>query len=111
MKHILKPAKIKTLMFIVLTFTMISSGCARMSRSTNAKRADLSETNAPLHINVNTASAKELEELPGIGPVIAERIVAYREQNGRFKRREELMMVSGVSEKKYEEIRSMILVE
>ena len=65
----------------------------------------------PGHVNINTGSAKELEQLPGIGPVIAERIVAYREKNGRFKRREDLIMVDGISEKKYEEIRSMIVVE
>lgn len=43
--------------------------------------------------------------------MIAERIVSYREQNGRFRRREDIMMVNGISEKKYQEIRSMIVVE
>ena len=81
-----------------------------MARNGNSNRSS-NQATAPVHLNINTASAKEIEALPGIGPVIAERIVAYREQNGPFKRREDLMMVSGISEKKYEEIRSMIVVE
>jgi len=81
------------------------------SRSGLASRPEERSSPGPLHININTASAQELEQLPGIGKVIAERIVAYREQNGRFRRREDVMMVSGISEKKYEEIRSMIVVE
>ncbi len=85
--------------------------CMTRSRNANASRLQASSSPAPLHININTASAQELEQLPGVGRVIAERIVAYREQNGRFKRREEVMMVSGISEKKYEDIRSMIVVE
>lgn len=47
-------------------------------------------------LNVNTATAKELEALPGIGPAIAARIVAYREQNGNFTSMSDLEAVSGI---------------
>ena len=80
-------------------------------RNGSARRLEARSSPARVHVNINTASAKELEQLPGIGPVIAERIVAYREKNGRFKRREDVIMVDGISEKKFEEIRSMIVVE
>ncbi len=62
-------------------------------------------------ININTASARELEELPGIGEVLAERIVSFRETNGPFKSIEEIKQVSGIGEKKFESIRDLIVVE
>jgi len=62
-------------------------------------------------VNLNTASAAELGELPGVGPVLAERIITFRNENGRFRRVEHLMMVRGVSDRKFRELRSMIRVE
>jgi competence protein ComEA len=59
-------------------------------------------------LNINTASADELDELPGIGEVIAERIVAYRETNGAFSTVDELAEVSGISERMVEELRPLI---
>ena len=53
-------------------------------------------------IDVNAASAKELEQLPGIGPVLAEAIVEYREANGSFERAEDLMNVYGIGPAKLE---------
>lgn len=58
----------------------------------------------PSVININTATAEELQRLPGIGPLLAERIVAYRQENGPFEIPGELMNVSGIGEKKLEEI-------
>ena len=62
-------------------------------------------------ININIASSQELEKLPGIGEGIAERIVAHRKQYGPFRRPEHLMMVRGVSDQKFRELRTMIVVE
>jgi len=59
-------------------------------------------------VNINTANLKELESLPGIGPVIANNIIEYRESNGSFKKKEELKNVSGIGEKKYEEIEKYV---
>jgi len=81
------------------------------SRNENANRPEARSSPVLLHININIASAEELEKLPGFGKVIAERIVSYREQYGRFRRPEELMMVTGVSDKKFREIREMIVLE
>jgi len=47
-------------------------------------------------ININTATATELQELPGIGPVLAQRIVDHRETRGHFASLDELSEVSGV---------------
>ena len=59
-------------------------------------------------MNVNTASQKELESLPGVGEVIAQRIIEYREQNGPFYRPEQLLEVKGIGEKKLEAIKDLI---
>ena len=62
-------------------------------------------------LNINTASIEELEKLPYIGRKTAESIVAFREQNGPFRRTEHLMLIRGVSEKRFNEIKGMIKVE
>jgi len=49
---------------------------------------------------VNAASAADLEALPGIGPVMARRLVQYRHAHGSFKNLEDLLEVSGLGEKK-----------
>lgn len=62
-------------------------------------------------ININTASASELESLPGIGPVLAGRIVAYRTENGPFEATEDLMDVSGIGEGYYAQLCDLITVQ
>ena len=59
-------------------------------------------------IRINTASRSELESLPGIGPVLAERIVAYRQAHGMFTSVDDLLNVSGIGAKKLADIREMI---
>lgn len=61
-------------------------------------------------ININTATAAELENLPRIGPKVAERIVEFRTQNGNFKRIEDIMKVRGIGEKIFDEIKDLITV-
>jgi competence protein ComEA len=60
-------------------------------------------------INLNLATPAQLEELPGVGPVLAERIVAHR-QKGRFTSPRQLMEVSGFGPKKYEALKDQITV-
>lgn len=56
-------------------------------------------------VNVNEASAAELERLPGIGEVLAARIIAYREEHGPFQSLDELCNVSGIGRETIERIR------
>jgi competence protein ComEA len=59
-------------------------------------------------ISINSATAAELDTLPGIGPAIAGRIIDYRNQNGGFKDINELKMVSGIGDKLYEKIKDRV---
>jgi competence protein ComEA len=59
-------------------------------------------------ININSATARELESLPGIGPVLAERILEFRKNNGIFRRIEDIKGVSGIGQKRFDAIKEMI---
>ena len=61
-------------------------------------------------VNINTADEKGLDSLPGIGPAMAKRIVDYRNEKGKFSNIEELKEVPGISEKKFEKLKSCISV-
>ena len=78
------------------------------SVTTEAIPADAGGTPPPQLIDINTATAAELEELPGIAEVLAGRIVAYREENGPFLRTDQLMAVRGIGPATYEGVRSLV---
>jgi len=61
-------------------------------------------------ININTASQSELTDLPGIGNVLASRIVDYRKAHGNFNKIEDIKNVSGIGDKRYETIQDKITV-
>lgn len=61
-------------------------------------------------ININTADLDTLQQIPGVGPVTAEKIISYREENGLFKSIEEITNVSGIGEKTYEKLRDQICI-
>jgi competence protein ComEA len=61
-------------------------------------------------VNINTASAAELDALPGVGAKTAALIVEYRQKNGPFKKVEELMNIRGVGEKNFLKLRTQISV-
>lgn len=61
-------------------------------------------------VRVNTASAADLQALPGVGPVLAQRIVAHRESAGPFESVEDLLDVPGIGEAKLAGLRDVVLV-
>lgn len=61
-------------------------------------------------VNINTASQSELETLPGIGPTRARAIIAHRTQHGPFARIEDIQNVTGIGEKTFESLKSLIRV-
>ena len=66
---------------------------------------------APGQVNLNTATAEQLETLPGIGPDLAQRILDYRTVNGPFKNVDGLLNVKGIGEGKLTKMRDQITVE
>jgi len=59
-------------------------------------------------INLNTATQSELETLPGIGPAMASRIIEFRERNGSFRSVDEIKLITGIGERRYESIRHLV---
>ncbi len=62
-------------------------------------------------ININTATVEELARLPGVGEVIAKRILRHREVSGKFRSVDELVVIRGISRRKLEEMRPYVTVE
>lgn len=62
-------------------------------------------------ININTANKDELTKLPRIGPAIAQRIIDYRNQNGKFVTKEDIQNVKGIGEKTYQKLKDLISVD
>jgi competence ComEA-like helix-hairpin-helix protein len=62
-------------------------------------------------VNINTAAREELERLPGIGEGLAARIVEHRERHGAFRRVEHLIIVRGISERRFSALRAHITVD
>ncbi len=80
----------------------------------NLKEIDTAETVLSWQkfpVNINTAGLKELQYLPRIGPAMANRIMAYREQNGSFKIREDIMKVKGIGKKTFENLKDLIVTD
>jgi competence protein ComEA len=76
-----------------------------------AGSAGASSTGLPATpVNLNTATPEELETLPGVGPVLAQRIVEFRLSQGNFTSIEELRNVTGIGEQKYADLRDRVTV-
>jgi len=95
---------------VLLLYTCIAAagGCT-------GRQVYLSAANAAIPadgtVNINTATARELERLPNIGRKTAESIVAFREANGPFRRPEHLLLIRGISERRFSEIKRYLRTE
>jgi competence ComEA-like helix-hairpin-helix protein len=97
-----------TLAVLVTAIFLLVACTDRQRKPQLVSRGQAASTNA---ININTATADELTQLPNIGETLARRIVEFREHNGPFRRRENLLLVDGISERRFKEIRPLITVE
>ena len=94
------------------------SSCVKLPRRaeqsanslTTVELAQFSSAPRAALVNLNTATRTELEKLPGIGEGLAARIVEHRERYGAFRRIEHLIMVRGISERRFEQLRAFVTV-
>jgi competence protein ComEA len=84
---------------LVLALGLAFSGAAFAAESAPAAK-----------VNINTATAEQLEALPGVGAKLAARIVEYRQKSGSFKTTQELMNVQGVGEKSFAKLQPHLTV-
>ena len=99
---------------IVMALTMIpwAAGAADKSTKTSGQTATVSAgVGSEAKVNINTAGVKEIATLNGIGPKVAERIVAYREAHGPFKKAEDLRKVEGVGKALWDRNRERVVTK
>lgn len=90
-------------------FVIAHPGAASAAQGSSGDRAAAKAAIGAI-VNINTASAKELDALPGIGAKTAALIVEYRQKNGPFRRIEELMNVRGMGEKSFLKLKPQLTV-
>ncbi len=83
---------------------------AQVKKKANAQNIPEGSTNEFALIDINLADQKELQLIPRIGPVLAQRIIQFREENGQFDRVEELMQVKGIGNATFERIAPYISI-
>lgn len=95
----------------VILLAALSTTQAAVGNVTESFAANAAVGEARDKININTASAKELQKLEGVGHTVAERIVHYRQEHGPFKRAEDLRKVEGIGAGLWERNRERIVVK
>jgi competence protein ComEA len=97
-------------MIRTVTAILVAVGlaCAALAAQGDSRRAQSAAAAVP--VNLNTATAAQLETLPGIGKATAERIIEYRQKHGAFKKVEDLMNVRGVGEKSFLKLKPLVTV-
>lgn len=99
---------IKLLALLLFCFLFVSCNKKETQQIlTVENRVKVAET----AININTASAEELEKLPNIGAKLAQKIIEYRENYGKFRKPEHLILVQGISDRRFRKMQNLIKVE
>jgi competence protein ComEA len=99
----------RTLRTVIASF-LLSLALISMTPLAEAAEASISRSQGEDRIDINAASVEELQELPGIGPALASRIVEHRRKHGMFKRPQDIVIVRGMSAKLYRRIAHLIRV-
>ena len=111
---------LRAFVFPILISSCIAGGCVRRhydrlaldhTRQPTTSPTPKSDLAATTRININTASSDELEKLPGIGKALAGRIIEHREKFGPFRKPEHLIIVRGISDKRFRALQDLITVE
>jgi len=96
--------------FLLLNFSFFLVCCAEKDAKQVLPQnsGKLAAENA---VNINTTSSAELEKLPFIGTGTAQKIIEHREKYGKFRRVEHLLLIQGISDKKFRQIKNLVKIE
>jgi competence protein ComEA len=92
-----------------ILFVTLLSGCGRGDETTLKTTPNYERTSEA--ININTATKEELQRIPFVGEKLADAIIEHRERYGAFRRPEHLLLIKGVSDKRFRQIRHLIRVD
>ena len=93
-----------------LVMMMLALALAWGNVAVYAAPSDSKATSVQAPVNLNQANAQELIALKGIGPKMAERIIAYRQEHGPFKTADQLVMVKGIGNAKFAKLKDQVTV-
>ncbi len=97
-------------LFLVMLFCFFLVCCAR-NDAKQVYQADGGKPAAANAVDINSATLAELEKLPLIGAKSAEKIIEHREKYGKFRRAEHILLIQGMSDEKYRQLKNMIKAE
>jgi competence protein ComEA len=95
---------------VLIEPTQLGAKTEAEAESTKSQPTRSSAKKVTSVVAVNSASVEELQSLPGVGPTTAQKIIAFRQQNGQFKSVEELLDVPGIGEKKLAKMRPFVKI-
>jgi competence protein ComEA len=84
--------------------------CLGLCLAPAAALAQKSKAVSTEKVNINTATAEQLQTLPGVGPALAKTIIEHRTKSGKFNKIEELLNVKGIGEKKFQQLKDRLAV-
>lgn len=99
---------IKLNSLLIVCCLLISCGQKETKQFFSLQNQNITSASA---VNINTASLQELEKLPHIGAKTAQEIIKYREKFGYFRKPEHLLLVRGISDRRFREIKNLVKVE
>ena len=105
------PKKLVVVIALFLSAALVSASCTSRTTMLEPPLVRELQRRESSRININTASRDELESLPQVGPVLAEKIIVHRTRYGPFRKREHLLIVEGMSEKRFDQIEEFIEVD
>lgn len=105
-----KKLEIRFAALVALAFAIIAGTSFTYSGNLYAAPKMEAEAMQSAPVNINKAGAEELQTIRGIGPVLSERILAYRQEHGAFKQPEDLSQVHGIGGAKFQKIKDQITV-
>ena len=105
--------KKRTITLWAVAFALISSTALYAAPATTSKgehASSSSNSQVVAKVDINKANLEELEAIRGIGPALAERVMTYRNENGKFKAPQDLMNVKGIGQAKFNRIKEQLVV-